>query len=330
MKTNERKSGFDILKAICSFLIVIIHAPLTDSLAFLMPLTRIAVPVFFMISGYFYLSVCERKKENNQIRKILKYVIISNLLYFAVSIAMNVYQGNNIRFSFNLFRIFVLNDSPFGVHLWYLSALLYTLVIVAFFNKIKALMILYIAVPFLLVGDLIMGKYSLLVFGREFPVVCVKNFLFVGLPWFTTGILIFKYKEKISNVPKFIKIILLALFLVLTLIENQLLLKFKLSAERQHFISTIFSSVLIFVLFADFSDNKRIFKMSADVGKFYSTLIYILHPAVILVMKLFITKLGIYEFYSNFEPFIVWCVTLSVSILIMKIFHKFKRKEIQK
>ncbi|UEA30492.1 hypothetical protein LK422_03580 [Blautia massiliensis (ex Durand et al. 2017)] len=43
------------MKAICAFLIVCIHAPFPGKFgAYFTTLTRVAVPIFFMITGYFY------------------------------------------------------------------------------------------------------------------------------------------------------------------------------------------------------------------------------------------------------------------------------------
>lgn len=44
-------------------------------------LTRIAVPVLFMITGYFYFDVEEKNGETRQIKKIFKLVLEANVLY---------------------------------------------------------------------------------------------------------------------------------------------------------------------------------------------------------------------------------------------------------
>lgn len=62
----ERQDAFDILKAVCAFLIVCIHIPFPGAAgAYFTALTRIAVPIFFMITGYFYSDVVRRGKEKN-------------------------------------------------------------------------------------------------------------------------------------------------------------------------------------------------------------------------------------------------------------------------
>lgn len=51
----NRKVGLDFLKFICSFMIICIHIPFPEPLGTIFtPITRIAVPIFFMITDYFY------------------------------------------------------------------------------------------------------------------------------------------------------------------------------------------------------------------------------------------------------------------------------------
>ena len=61
------------------------------------------------------------------------------------------------------------------------------LIIMHIFDKLKIEKCLVFAAPFLLMGDLILGKYSVLLLGREFPYILVRNFLFVGIPYFCIG-----------------------------------------------------------------------------------------------------------------------------------------------
>ena len=54
MKTILRADNFDILKSICAFLVICIHVPFPGAFGeCVTTAARIAVPVFFMITGYF-------------------------------------------------------------------------------------------------------------------------------------------------------------------------------------------------------------------------------------------------------------------------------------
>lgn len=79
---QNRQNNIDILKAICAFYIVCIHVPFLGIVGeYLTPLTRIAAPIFFMISGYFYADIVKKRGRIRQIKKIIKLVIEDNIIY---------------------------------------------------------------------------------------------------------------------------------------------------------------------------------------------------------------------------------------------------------
>ena len=82
---QSRADNIDILKVLCAFLIVCIHVPLPRVIGeYFTTLTRIAVPVFFMITGYFYLDVEKRNDEIRQIKKIFNLVLETNVFLISV------------------------------------------------------------------------------------------------------------------------------------------------------------------------------------------------------------------------------------------------------
>ncbi len=79
--------GLDILKTLCAFLVIVIHSLLpiaTDT--YTQPITRNAVPCFFMISGFFY-SESKKRGGKKQIVKILKLILISVPFYILYDLA---------------------------------------------------------------------------------------------------------------------------------------------------------------------------------------------------------------------------------------------------
>lgn len=201
-RCSKRTEGLDILKFLCAFFVVCIHCPFPGSFgAYFTSITRIAVPIFFMITGFFYMNSVNRNRELLQIKKMAVLIVTSNLLYAIWKSLLAVLSDDGVSLYWkstltikNIVKLILLNDSPFNSHLWYLSAILYVLIIVYFLRRMKLERILYIITPLLLIGDLAMGKYSLLIFGREFPYILVRNFLFVGIPYFTIGKLLYDHK----------------------------------------------------------------------------------------------------------------------------------------
>lgn len=180
---RTRFVGLDILKTICAFLVICIHCPFEGEFgAYFISLARIGVPIFLMITGFFYPKIIKENKTKVQVIKILKLVLISNFIFFLWNIFKCLIFNESLTLYFeetftikNFLKWIIFNESPFASHLWYLNAILYVLLfgmlIRKFINnnsKIKS--ILYISTPCLLLIDLALGKYSVILWGGNFHI----------------------------------------------------------------------------------------------------------------------------------------------------------------
>ena len=121
-----RNYSLDILKFLCAVLVVLLHikTPWTE---YILPITRAAVPCFFIISGYFLYQEDEQSLQRIK-RSFVKVGTI--LLWSSVLYALFKLITTSINISYRDIIDFVLfNVNPFGYHLWYLSAYMYVLVI---------------------------------------------------------------------------------------------------------------------------------------------------------------------------------------------------------
>ena len=190
----QRYYSLDKLKTICSFLIVCIHAPFPGTIGeYIRAISRIAVPIFFMISGFFW----DPEKSSRQIKKLFGLMISANLLYFLFDIVRAFVNHKFISYlgltftTKTLIKFLLLNESPFAPHLWYLGAVLYVQIVFRLLSRTRRFWkVLCCITPLLLVADLIFGKYSLVLLHREFPYICLRNWFFVGIPYFSIGVLI--------------------------------------------------------------------------------------------------------------------------------------------
>lgn len=190
-----RNNSLDILKFVCAVAIVFLHAN-TSLKGYYLPLTRFAVPCFFIISGYFLMGKDMDTRMSKGVRRILKITTYSSVLYAVVSFVRHRFEITSIIPSAKELAAFVLlNDNPWGFHLWYLTAYLYTLLICIYLYRSGKLNVAFYFVPLLLVVDLVLGKYSLLILNMEFPFILVRNFLFVGLPYFLIGTYIRQHEK---------------------------------------------------------------------------------------------------------------------------------------
>ena len=333
---ESRADNIDILKSLCAFLIVCIHIPFPGSVGnYITALSRISVPVFFMITGYFYTDIVRKRREIRQIKKIFKLVIEANIIYivwksFYSVIIHNIYFFKNTFTLKNLLKFLLLNESPFNGHLWYLSAILYVLIIVLIVNKLNCNKLLYLLTPILLLCDLIFGKYSIVILGREFPYILVRNFLFVGIPYFCIGHLIRDGLGK--NISKYMSGWMILLFSLTSLLEHFILVSTDMNATRDHYISTTFLAVavIIFTLKCNSNQNNEdavpkmiggesVAGILAIIGRKYSTWLYILHPIFITCIGTIASKIGFYGVYRFVAPIVVYITTIMFLVILDKI-----------
>ncbi len=251
------------------------------------------------------------------------------MIFFIWNIALGILRRESITSYMqsiftgkNILKFLVLNESPLAGHLWYLGAILYVLVIVLLMDKFNCRKILCYLIPILLIADLTFGKYSLLIFHREFPYILVRNFLCVGIPYFCIGNLIRekRYSEKWNK--KVLQILIIA-FAITTLAERFALVNAGLNATRDHYISTTFLAICLFVYTLKSNwHNKGL----AMIGRKHSTWLYIIHPIFITVFSIVVGKLGLKSIYRYVAPIVVYCATLIFLIVLQKFKIAIRRK----
>ena len=213
-----RNYKLDLLRFICACLVIMIHISFAEHDA-VNPLTRIAVPIFFIISGYFYSSVRSCNAERRQIKKIALLTALGTLLHFTVYTIIELFGGNSLlgwlgqNFTLkSAIELLFFNVVPFSAPLWYLFALVYVLTPVWLFAKLIPRKYLYCAIPILLLCNLCLGAYAIPLLGYAPDLFLSRNFLFAGLPFFLLGDYLFTHKDNI-RIPN-VRLILFAVFLI--------------------------------------------------------------------------------------------------------------------
>lgn len=179
--------------------------------------------------------------------------------------------------------------------------------------------IFYVLTPFLLICDLILGKYSILLFNKEFPYIIVRNFIFVGIPYFSIGMFIRDNQEKLRKISNKKWFILMIIFILLNLLERFILVKYRINATRDHYLNTTFLSFSLFMFFAN--SNFIIRKYNDIIGKL-STFIYIIHPMVAYFCAIFFKHFLHSNLYLYFYPILVF-ITSTFIFYIISICRKY-------
>lgn len=313
----QRNYSIDILKFICAVLVVFLHTKCAY-LDLVKPLTRCAVPCFFMISGYLLYKEggigTERIKRN--FIRVARITLWATVLFIFWKEFTYVKDGGYVPSVRQMLEWVVLNDCPFGFHLWYLYAYLYVLIIVLVIDKHQLWRWLFLFIPLLLLIDLAFGKYSLVVFNKEFPYILVRNFMFVGLPYFALGAL-FKSMQIPCVANKKIKLVGgVILFSLTSLLEQYILISIDKCPAREHYISSTFLAIYLFWLLVSIKVEKP--NVMSNIGEKDSLYIYIFHPIVMWVLPSGLKKIGMLDIYTWIAPFVVLASTLAFIYCLRK------------
>lgn len=187
--SSVRNGSLDVLKWICALLVVFIHCnyPYKEEI---LPLSDIAVPLFFCISGYLIFGT---KRKWSRVRRIAKILAWSALLYLAKTELFQLLMYNHPFIpSFKDWGVALLfNDVAFAIHLWYLPAYLYVLVFAFLIDKYglwhKSF---HLIIPLIIVGSLV-KRYVCEYCPQE--IYLFRNAYFVGIPYFLLGAFIKNY-----------------------------------------------------------------------------------------------------------------------------------------
>lgn len=312
-KIDQRKDevyyhNLDIMKYVFSMLIIILHLrPFFQShqlldIAFNNVITRICVPMYFMITGYF---VCIKEKEDDgyikkYIRKMIPLYILWSLFYlpFLYQYGQGLFQqllsAVNIEGLPVLKVLFIPGLMLIGLfyggvyyHLWYFPAVMMALWIVAQWKKrFSVRSLLFIALFLLIVGasETYYGvlpssvrQWSTYYFRVFFT---TRNFLFFGLFYVTLGYAMAKRKV-LSQRYCFIK---MAGSVMLLVVETALLYHSQ-RLDSNILLSCIPLSYYLFVSLI-YLKNERVSSFPfALLSKYY----YLLHPMIIVFVQTFFT-----------------------------------------
>ena len=338
--------NLNILKYISSILIIILHLrPFLNysnelDLAFNNIITRICVPIFFIITGYF---VAKKEKVNENyikeyIRKTIPLYFVWSLLYIPVIIGtiikylpiineyiskINITLPFLIILSIILLPIIVLVALCYtGVyyHLWYFPAIIFSLIVLKKWKqKFNIKYLLIISFILLLFGatETYYGvlplsiKRTLSYYYNIF--FTTRNFLFFGLFYVVLGYYV-GTKEKAYSKYCFLKLIVS--FFLLTF--EAILLHDTDRLNSNILLSCIPLTYYLFISAIYITNSVKLNFQFGTYSKYY----YLIHPMVIFVISLLYKNINYYPYLSIL---IVILITHITSSLIIKLKEKNKK-----
>lgn len=320
----------DILKLFFSICIVALHTYLfldTNPTAYWYLshcIWRLAVPFFFVTSGYFF---CKKIKNSNTPKKVLynsiKRLLVLLIFWLIISLPLQInnllIQGLSIK-EMILSLIKSVCFYPWGA-LWYILALIVAYILIYPFLKrkkhIMPLIIGFILYLFAILSNsyyfLIEGTWLQTIVDNYLEIfISSRNGLFVGFFYVAIGnYLLFKKDTKIRNNIIFIIIGMLSLILETALIRNNHYIE-----DHSLFFSLIIIIPNLVLLLTKISNNK-----SSKIYRNLSIGIYVLHRPI----------LGYLEYFTSISSSLVkFIIVLVLSTAIAYILQKINNKYINK
>ena len=294
--TTERNILLDLFKFFLCYLVIAIH--LAGETYSHFPLYRLAVPMFFMISGYFNYYTPEqeqcRKKAVGFIKRTWHYMTLGFLIYILFDFVMCYVDGHGVGYYFTtlfyedfLLEFFFLNRpiTYTGAQLWFLIALFVVSLIHYVLVRFDRLHYYKIIIPVCYLIYFFFAGYMYLLQDTDMPIRYTRNAWFMGLPNFALGYTLAQFDFHKRTWYKYFYLALGILFFFLQVSEYKLVQTENCSLEM--YVSSVVCAECLLLFFIGLKKRKAAFYYKW-VGKNAPFYIYILHMAVAVVLSKFI------------------------------------------
>ena len=316
LKTDSHIHSIDVMRIVMAFFVIAIHFPFDGKAGeVFFTYGKTAVPFFLVVCGYFLYRDDTKemmKRLLKQTKRIFIFFIASNAFYaLFYAIYLKVTEGSfagmkDTVSSEALIKFLLYNLSPYSEHLWYLGSLLYALLIMLLFNKLKVLKVAMFAAPLLVAAYVVLSHLGI---GESYQ---LRNAVLVGLGYTMMGMLIRRFGKKFLDL-KFTAPVLWILFIACCAGAVIELNGYK-QGTAVPFVSCEILVYLIMLLCLKYPDfGKDTF--AEWLGRECSLPVYILHIAVGYLI--YIT--GNDGFFGKFDALVIFITTTVIAALYKNI-----------
>lgn len=313
-----RNSSIDIFRYICAILVVIIHThPLSDLNANAdyitsQIITRIGVPFFFAVAGFFY----SQKIEKGQfvfvpyIKKLFMTYCFWSFGYILIDFFEWGYgqiKGFIVTGTIN----FLFKGSHY--HFWFFPALIISICLMTFFYRINCKKLLIpLSLVLFVIGCIGCSYYEL---GVKIPLMgklytfseftALRRIFMMGFPFFICGYFVNKIKNTalmLSN-----KKLFTLLFLAITVWLAEIFLVVKLEIQRDIIITFALYPLLVVVMLILLKNPLPQFNKLSQKCRVIANITYYTHPLFILLIK---------TVYNDAPKFLVFLLTLILTLAL--------------
>lgn len=325
---TKRNNTVDILRLAAALFVICLHSFSGSGVwgsEETVALSRFAVPMFFLFSGYFA-ERFDRCRKLCQFVRILLLAVFASLCYLLVELSRQQTMPMVMKRLREIFSplawrdLLLFNMSSISDHLWFLAALAYCILIDLLLSNIfqrvrHGRAIRWGIAACLLFGGLVVYHVLTSCMGSSFPLYMYRNFLFVGLPFYMTGKLLRGSAFMKKALPTPLYPILFLAFTGITLAEYYLLGVWEL------YLGSIMTACLLVHLAHNhpLENTGRFVAAIAWLGKNTALTIYIVHVFILdIVREIYRANLpwqyepGLYHLI----PIAVFCISLLAGVLV--------------
>ena len=193
MKTKN--DCLNVWKGIAAFAVVLIHCTLPGVPGEIIKgIARFAVPLFFLISGYFAYGREDAVLRRREIHILRLYVGAVAVYYLWAAIRYFLSQRTFAQMGAELFPdggrtvsdLLLFNRTAMAPHLWFMGALVYCYLFYRLLARKRLEERGYLLIPVLLAANLLLGEGRGLT-GIAVPVRWIRSFWLTGFPFFLWG-----------------------------------------------------------------------------------------------------------------------------------------------
>lgn len=312
-----RSGSLDVMKVVLALMVVGIHTGALIEFGellnyvFVQGVFRVAVPIFFIINGYYFFSSISAGREKDWLFKVFCLYIFWMSVYSYYWMDMG--QGSLFDFA----KIF--HTTIFGYfHLWYLPATLGSAIIILLIKNLDTVNIFIFLVIAYLIGFFIqyVGNFhlfSFLAIDKLFNMGWTyRNFAFFGFPFFAIGYLIARCDAELKVTYKQCLTMAIIGFLGLSF---EACINYSIIGKTENFDILFF---LIILSPAIFLCVKKInITGSTSTYALFSSGVYFVHPLIIYALY------G-YGFNGSLLTLLVVLLAFISSMILIVLNRKFK------
>lgn len=339
---SQRNYCLFLFEIIASIFVVFVHIKFPGFFGdFVEKAGRFAVPLFFVIAGFFLyqpgMNETElRAKLKKRLKRIVILLLISGSLYLICGVVGHFFK---LGYSFSdlnashIIAFFLLNNPLVSQHNWFLLALIYTYLFMYLFPKMfvgkdRWLILLISILGIVLVGHIVTYQFD---WGVETIPWCIfRNWLTSAIPFISLGMLL-KRKERALEGLKLSFVVTCLILSFLLMIGELFFYKEVLHATLEFGVFNVVFVIFVIclaILKPSFGGRIRLTHIKGNWTKY----IYILHmfTAFLITGLYMLLKIEESLVAAYFKPLMVALATFGVALLINMCVMKIKDKEYNK